>query len=103
MQAFPVRFGASCVSGIGCRRLDEVLHLLARRSSSTSGHAAALLESSSPGKSLDENRRSPCVVGVAHARTKGRPGGKQPLGNLAFRSPALSLSAASRKATRKRP
>jgi hypothetical protein len=30
-----------------------------------------------------------CGSAVAHARTKGRPGGKQPLGNLAVRSPAL--------------
>jgi len=35
---------------------------------------------------------------VAHARTKGRPGGKEPFGNLAVRPPPLSLSAASRDA-----
>jgi hypothetical protein len=37
------------------------------------------------------------------ARTNGRPGGNEPNGNFADRSPALSCSAASRKAARKRP
>ena len=37
------------------------------------------------------------------ARTNGRPGGNDPTGNLADRSPALSCSAASRKAARNRP
>lgn len=40
---------------------------------------------------------------IADKHTNGRAGGKQPLGNLAKRSPAFSLSAASRKAARKRP
>jgi hypothetical protein len=37
------------------------------------------------------------------ALTKGRPGGNEPIGNFAERSPALRSSAASRKAARKRP
>jgi len=50
--------------------------------------------------SAEWRRQSPITAcgGAAHARTNGRPGGKQPLGNFAVRSPPLSLSAASRKA-----
>ena len=62
---------------------------------------------SSPGKFLlrvaSVTPITACGGSVTHARTKGRPGGKQPLGNLAVRSPPLSLSAATRKAARKRP
>jgi hypothetical protein len=37
------------------------------------------------------------------ALTNGKPGGNEPTGNLAERSPDLSNSAASRNAARKRP
>ena len=40
---------------------------------------------------------------LAQNLTKGRPGGKHPFGKLAMRSPAFSLSAASRKAETKYP
>jgi hypothetical protein len=51
-----------------------------------------------------ELRRSPRYGGMAgRALTNGNPGGNDPRGNFADRSPALSWSAASRKAARKRP
>jgi hypothetical protein len=52
-----------------------------------------------------ELRRSPPAYGgmAGRALTNGNPGGNDPRGNFADRSPALSCSAASRKAVRKRP
>jgi len=71
------------------------------------GRTSLVLEVFQLRKSLNCEARQLPIAGYGDAAadkpTNGRAGGKQPLGNLARRSPAFSLSAASRKAARKRP
>ena len=47
---------------------------------------------------VEETGRRRYGAGPGHSCTKGRPGGNEPTGNLAIRSPCLNFSEASRNA-----
>lgn len=69
------------------------------KDSSPPSRPSAELEAGQSSAELWVRQRCPGYGGRAgEGLTNGRPGGKEPTGNFADRSPALSLSAASRKA-----